>query len=427
MSDLFEFFDVSNIQGLGADNVFSRACTQVVKNAANAGVAFGIHRVYPGGLDLAKIEGGSGKTVGNSIMEVLNSGDNDLEDNYAIAIYRYLLHGFACYVEVPKTRYKEGQQVQDFDKFIATSNVEIIANWMEIPLEDAQAKFGRRVAGAIESVGVDNTTAYVKMEAVRGGTRKVIRPHKDLDLSTKGVKVVPLIFLQTYVDTLFEKMGTQIVGVTFEKDNGQIRVLNTTTNREILEGIYGSGDFVDMGINSAFKGDWDNLDSIHRGHVKVPEVGLDKWDHPTRVINYARILSVNFEPEVDLSYINVDLTQAQSEFERGLEKLSKRNVPAAKIVRELVNIGFDGSEWFNTDGSPKEAPSVESIISWSQTMNSILGTDFRRLQHSFMLLNQQWFQGYTGAGADIPSEVFEYSTTSVDAEPEMFEFVTPTE
>lgn len=387
--ELPPFLSHTSLTGLSADSPLTKGVLPIITQTAQRGIPFGIHRVPGGGLDLAKIKGSPDKTLGSLIAE------NYPDDAYGTALIRYFLANYACYVEIPLTRVRNGLRLQAYDKFIATTSLEVISSWTSLDLEEVALKYGSRVDYAEATEGTDETP-YVKLYINKAGTPSVTRPRSDLDISQKGMRVVPIDFLSHYMKYLVSQMQESLISVDFEKDNGTIRTLPTTLNRGILEEIYGKGDYVDNALKDSFSGDWSNLGTLNRGYIKVPEVGSSIYDFPTRSINFSRIRKVDYDPSVDLSFVEVDISAVLDTFISRITKNASNTTFFEKVVEGLKIFNFNAKD---------VAPSVSSLTDWATLQNTILSTSFQRDLHSFMASTPNLFPGYSGRREETPFEV----------------------
>lgn len=389
MKEFPSFLSHQGISGLSADSPLTRGVLPIVTQAAAKGMPFGIHKIPGGGLDLAKIKGSPDKTLGALIAE------NYPDDAYGTALIRYFLANYACYVEIPQTRVRGGIRLQAYDKFIATTSLEIIAAWTSLDYDFVVQKFGSRVDYAEKTEGTDETP-YVKLYINKAGEPAVTRPRSDLDIAQQGMRVVPIDFLTHYMKFLVKRMRESLLSVDFEKDNGTIRTLATTLNKGLLEEIYGKGDYVNNALMDSFSGDWTNLGTLNRGYIKVPEVGSSIYDFPTRSINFSRIRKVDYDPSVDLSFVEVDISAVFDTFNSRITKNAANTAYFEKVVEGLKIFNFDVQNI---------SPSVSSLIDWASLQNTILSTSFQRDLHTFMASTPNLFPGYSGRREETPFEV----------------------
>lgn len=314
---------------------------------------------------------------------------------YRSAIYKYLLRDYLCYFEVPSvtkdTAMGYGYK-SSYNKCLITSNLYVIALWLGISVEEAEELYGSR----LDEVCLDNGCdmfQYVKLYETKEGLRKVTKPRKDLDLSAAGTRIIPVYALNRGVDILYELCKKDFYTVSFVKDGGMKRDINTTFSIDKLREVYGDTDFFRNGVEGMYNGDFINNPTLERGYIRVFEAGASKYDSALRSINYARILGFKKE-EPDLTYINIDLSSVMDEFSRGINNAM---IGVGEIV-EMLDV-------FNVGQSRKvgdrEIKTTQDLESWANGQEVLLSTVFLRQLALFMIGNPQWFGGYTGERKNV--------------------------
>lgn len=381
---------------LGYNTKFRHVVSKFVESAVKSGQWFSFcMRASESQVDLMSIKNASEDTLGHLV-----SGSYP-ETIYRSAVYKYLLLDYLCYVEQPsvKKEYGSNSYTGTFDKYLATSNIEVVAKWMDIDVGEAMSKYGMNLTDCVNDNGCD-MFPFVKLWTDKQGVHKVTKPRKELDLSKSGTRVVPLFALKQGVDTLFSLASKDFYRVSFMKDSSQIRNIVITFNAVKIRDIYGDTDFFRDGVNAMYSGDFLDNPNLGRGYIRVFEVGGSIYDSPTRSINYARIASVEKveEDELDLSYINIDLNSVQTAFSAGVMTSYKHS---AEIVESLKDFDVSGSDKL------KEHATSNDLDYWATSQVTLLSTTFLRELALFMIANPQWFNGYTGQPANskgVPSE-----------------------
>lgn len=335
-------------------------------------------------INVLTVKNNSGKDLGSFIKDVYEYS------GYRTGIYKYLLKEFLCYYEAP-TVIKDANAYgykSSYNKYLITSNIKVVAKWLNITEDEAIAQYGSRLG----EVDIDNESdlfQYVKLYETKDHIRKVTRPRKDLDLGISGTRVIPLYALQAGVDLLYKKLEKTTYDVTFRKDSGQERVINTTFNVNKLKEVYADEGFVSDGVQRWYDGDFINNPTLERGYIRVFEVGASIYDNPLRSINYARILYFE-EAEPDLSYINVDLDSVISTFTDSLYELNDVKIKDVVEALDLFDVGT--TRKINN----LEMTSLSDLDTWSEGQLTLLSTVFLRQLALFMIGNPQWFKNYTG-------------------------------
>lgn len=389
--DLNFLGDNGNYDLLGVKNGFRKLSELYIKQLVDNGKWFTVcHKINTNQEDIMQITNNEGVKLGSYIKEVFQEG------GYRTSIYKYLLMNFLCYIEVPSVSFKSdtGGFKNTFNKILATSNVDVIANWLGVDVDEVPPKYSDRVFGINMDDGED-LLPYVKLAETKDGIRKVSVPRMNIDVSERGTRVIPLFMLKAGVDALYDKLKDNIVKVSFLKDGGQIRDIFTSLDFSKIREIYGAGSFFDDSVELSYNGDFLENRFLSKGYIRVPEVGGSKFDGPCRALSYSRIIGITYGEEPDLSFINIDLSIVVDEFKDGVLKHSKE---ASNIVDLLEEFGIDGNCWKDTFESKKQyaIKDASSLIQWVDERNLLYSTVFCRELCLFMLSNPQWFADFTG-------------------------------
>lgn len=312
------------------------------------------------------------------------------ECTYRAAVYKYLLREFMCYYEAP-TVYRNnvtGGFNDSYNKFIATANLYVVAAWLGISYEEARMSYGSRLSGIEDFSEESGLCPYLKLYVTKDGVRKVTKPRKDLDLSEKGVRVVPVFALKKGIELLFKKASQDFYDVTFVKDSGQTRTVNICFNFNKLNEVYSDKGKLMEQFGQQYQGDFMNVKTLERGYIRVIEVGTSLNSGATRSINFARIIGIK-QNKPDTTFINTDLGLVLDAFVHGINSV---NVNVRDIVEML--------EVFNVGQSRKvagrEIANVQDLEDWARAQEMLLSTPFTKQLALFMMGNPQWFNGYTG-------------------------------
>lgn len=393
--------DIGKRDMLGVLNGFRKLSEMYIQQLVDEGKWFTVcHKIDSKQEDIMKIENGKDCTLGRFIADTFEEG------GYRTSIYKYMLMNFLCYVEVPSMSFKTdtGKYGQTFDKMLATSNREVVASWLGVDVDDLPDRYKTRLYGVDIDDG-DDEIPYIKLTESKEHVKKATCPKKNIDVSERGTRVIPLFMLKTGVDSLYKKMSEGVVKVSFLKDNGQVRDIFTTVNAEKVHEIYGDGDFYESAVDMMYNGDFLGNNSLARGYIRVPEIGGSRYDTATRSINYARIISIDYETEPDLSFIDIDLSTVLTGFQDGVQKYEK---DAEEIVNMLEAFGIDGGSWKDSAESKARFAKKDmfSLITWSEERSLLFSTVFLREICLFMLANPQWFGDFTGQ----PKETFSFGS-----------------
>lgn len=393
--------DVGKIDELGVLNGFRKLSEMYIQQLVEEGKWFTIcHKINDNQVDLMQIENADGCKLGRFIADTFEEG------SYRTSIYKYMMMNFLCYLEVPTTSFKTdtGKYSQTFDKMLVTSNLNVVADWLGVTVDDLPDRYKTRLYG-IDIDDGDDEIPYIKLTESKERVRKATCPKKNIDVSEKGTRVIPLFMLKAGVDSLYTKIKDGVVKVSFLKDNGQLRDIFTTVNATKIREIYGGGEYYESAVEMMYDGNFLGNKALSRGYIRVPEIGGSRYDTATRSINYARIINIDYEAEPDLSFIDIDLATVLEGFQDGVQAYGKQ---AEDIVNMLEAFDIDGGCWKDTPEKRARFTNKDmvSLISWSEERSLLYSTVFLREVCLFMLANPQWFGNFTGK----PKESFGFGS-----------------
>ena len=397
-----KFFDVEEVEFdlLGAKNPLRGLLEGYVSSLAEEGKGFTFGRkVDARQEDVLKLTDSAGVVLGEKIKMYYP------EATPYLAAAKYFLRDFLCYVEVPTfhTERETGLKKASYTKFLATSNLEVANFWVEGDLAETVSKYDRSVNHFDDVADDDYEVPILKLGSNKQG-RSITRPRSYLDLNKKGTRVIPVFALKSYVDTLYNRISSEVAKVIFMKDNGTLRELDTCLSEELLVDLYKDSSFVAGMLEHAYDGDFLGSKVIDRGYIRVPEVGSSIYDGSgIRAISYTRIAEIQYGVEPDMEFARVDLDGVVFAFSTKLSKLSLENV--GRVANALVASGFDLSSMIDSEGNHKFQIDSYQLENWADLMNRVLSTTFQRNLYLFMVTNPQWFGGYTGERVSLASEV----------------------
>lgn len=376
------------VDELGNKTRFRKVSTNLVSNVVNQGKWFSFcARISDDQIDIMAAKDSAGEKLGH----IINEESGYEYTSYRSSIYKYLLREFLCYIEVPVTirdrDYGKGYK-QTFNKYLATSNIEVVARWLDLSVEEANSKYGYRLCNILEDNECD-LFPYLKLYATKDGIHKVTTPRKDVDLGESGTRVIPLYALKAGVDILYKKLLEDTYDVVFSKDSGQIRTINTTFSTEKIMSVY-TGSIVNNHLEGVYDGDFLANSTLERGYIRVFEMGSSIYDSPLRSINYARIISF-CKAEPDLTYMNIDMDCVMETFINCVYDLKQTQIDELVESLEVYDVGTERKI------NKMDLATANDIEMWAESQIILLSTVFLRQLALFMLCNPNWFKGYTGA------------------------------
>jgi len=384
---------------LGEKTNFRLLSSGLVNRVASSNKWFGFAtRVSDELIDIFSLENKNGEKLGHILEEAL--GDYD---GYRNTLYRYLLHDYLCYCEIPTViRQRDYSGFKDsYNKSLVTANINVVAEWLGISIDEALVKYGSR----LDNCGFDREDGmypYVKLTVAKNGERKVSKPRKDLDLTQRGIRIVPLYAIKVGMQVLFEKASKDFYNVTFIKDSGQRRDITVCFDYDKLHSVYKDEGLLREAYEGQYAGDFLNVKTLERGYVRVIEVGTNLKNYALRSINMARIIKFE-KTEPDTTFINIDLDTVKSTF---LRKVDSHSINYKEFV-DMLDVMQIGS---TRNHNGKRISSNAELENWVEAQEVLLSTPFIKQLALFMIANPIWFDGYTGEeGLDKPEDALNNS------------------
>lgn len=353
-----------------------------------------------GVLDLAKCGGLIDQTmpmidevarVRNEEYNIIKKSELNDKDKRALFIH-YLMATSICYCEVEKWKTTNGVASKTYDKFLCTRNPAIMGAWMGMSPAEMQAKYSRRIQVDTADLN-EGVLRYVKLlSSAKGNSISVPRTFA----SYENMRCVPLFMLYAWITGAKDVMQNNIVKFTFLKDNHTERELCTTLSEDIIRKYYKDNLFIStmlsgVDIDSNQQGGMNLSSKVHRGYIKLPELGSSIYDSTgTRSLNLARILKAEIVDEIDTTFINVSLSSVVENFKNHIDYVAQ-NQPTS--LAEIYN-KLSATEKFT--GEESSASIVNALYSYVDENEMLLSTSYQRQLHLFMISNPQWFTMYTG-------------------------------
>lgn len=356
---------------------------------------FGFSRLVGGKqVDLLKrdiSDGEFGLDTGGSTVSLSDEPKRCFpESPYRTAVFKYLLHEFLCYYEEPTVRRDKnsGGVSESYNKSLVTSNINVVAAWLDISVEEAKRQYGFRLEAADYSDDGDALFPYLKLYETKDGIRKITRPRSDLDLQKQGVRIQPLFAFEVGLGVLYKKASKDFYDVTFYKDSGQERTINICFSLDKLREIYSDEGLLREEYEKQYAGEYLSTKTLERGYIRVIEVGTKLSCGATRSINYARIIGIK-QAKPDTTFVNIDLNSVCDTF---INIVSSGSVPISELV-EVLDVMEVGTSRKYAGHVLKTALDVEN---WVRSQEMLLSTPFVKKLALVMLANPHWFNNYTG-------------------------------
>lgn len=379
----------------GNFTLFRYIATKLVKECVRNDRWFGFGRVVAGKqIDVMKREikdGDFGLDTEGSVVMLSEEPTHCFQESaYRVAVFKYLLHEFLCYYEEPTIRRdREASTTSEaYNKSLVTSNLNVIAAWLNITPEEAKMQYGYRLEAAEYEDEGDCLFPYVKLYATKDGVHKVTKPRSDLDLQKQGIRIVPLFALEAGINMLFKKASRDFYDVTFYKDSGQERTINICFSMDKLREVYTDEGTLRDEFEKQYAGDFLANKTLERGYIRVIEVGTKLSCGATRSINYARIVAIK-QAKPDTAFVNIDLNTVCDTF---ISCVVSGSVPVPELV-SMLDIMEVGSTRKYAGHTLRTAADIEN---WVRSQEMLLSTPFIKKLALVMLANSHWFHNYTG-------------------------------
>lgn len=401
---LVEDFDVENVEYdlLGARNGVRAIIEDVVTQLADSGTGFTFgKKVHPKQVNLLKLRGYDTDefNLGGYLQNIYQDSGPYLSSA------KYFLRNYLCYVEIPTFRFEKGsgEKKASYDKFLATSCLEIASAWASLDEETAESKYAKHLSGFDSLESDESLVPILKLGRNKMG-RSITKPRSPLDLGKAGIRVVPVFALRAYVTRFYKKAKNELARVTFIKDNGSERVIDTTFSEKVLSDLYQDSSFVSTMLESCYDGNFLGSTVIDRGYIRVPEVGASIYDGSgVRAVSYTRIGSIEYGVEPNMEFAKVDLEGVVFAFSGYTNKLKDKQI--SSLVTALGMEGFDVDTLTGKDKGLELQVDAFQLETWADLQNRVLSTTFQRSLALFMKTNPLWFGGYTGERGGLSSDI----------------------
>lgn len=313
-----------------------------------------------------------------------------------LIFYDYLLSISVCYIEVPKWTTKNGYQQGTYDKYLVTKNPSLMGTWMGQSSSEMQIRYSVRI-GANSLDYSKNELRFAKLGTTSKKGNTITIPRNPV--SVEKMACIPLYMLYAFIEGFKPIISDKIVKFSYLKDNGTVRELATTLNESILMDYYSDNMFVStmlsqVDINTVKQGGLMLSSKIHRGYIKVPELGASRYDTTgARSLNVARLLKAEIVDSVDRSYIDVDLSSVCYNAEMQLDYALEHSKDEFKEIYEKLT-----GEKAEEDATELEL--LNKAKDYIRKNDMLFSTTYHRILHNFLITNPIWFPKYTGRPTD---------------------------
>lgn len=292
---------------------------------------------------------------------------NFADANRDMLMIDYLLGSSLCFVEV----FDSGSVT----KFFATRNRFIAGE-----LAGLEPKDTAEYVNYLTAYPANYETRQLKVLKISATNKafKITKPRSSLDFN-RSIKVTPLFLMTSFVEGLSDILNNNIVKFTYIKDNMTEREFITTMSVGILNRFYDTETVAKIfsGIGTF----------LNRGYVRVPELGLSKYDASgVRALNVSRITSIEVVNSFDTSFIDVDFDRIMPNFKETIFQLRDQSV-----------LGIIYEELINRPASGLSVPELrDAIVSFVEGQYTVGTTTALRQLHKYMDSRKNVFKAYNG-------------------------------
>lgn len=393
-----------NVRSFSFENGFTTTLSKVAYKWGQTLTPFCIYadEYQQGVLDVTSFSGLEGKgllvdEVFEARKAVFEQEGIRITDAMKKAVFlQYLLTVSVCYVEIEKWKTQLGVPTPTYDKGLYTRSPRLMAAWMGSTEGQMISKYSAKLRTTSFELGEGTLRAVRLNQSAKGNS--ITMPRSPLEVSK--IKVIPLFMLYAFTQGFKGVLNEGLLEFTFLKDNHTERVMTSTLSSDVLYEVYKDNGFVakmlsGVDIETVDQGGMMLPSKIHRGYIKVPEVGIGRYDETgTRSLNLARIIKirkVNLS-DLQLDYIDVDLEKVVDSFLNSAEYVLKNMPERLQEVYRLVGdsekdiSGLDGASLMNEISN-----CVESGV-------AMLTTQYKRDLHMVAIQHPDLFPLYNATG-----------------------------
>lgn len=316
----------------------------------------------------------------------------------------YLLTSAMCYVEYPKVKNKKGDSVVKYEKGIFTRNTGLISKWLGETDPNDIAFTNAKYISALTMTPSDYAEGNIKMVQLKESKGKRTVAKAPITINQKGISPMPMFMLNDFINGIWGKLKTGILKFSYIKDNISVREMYSTVNPKVLDDYYGtdanSKAFVDTMLantDAEFSTDILPKYNLNRGYIRLPELGISRYDATgCRALNLNRILKIEEVEVAPKDFIDVDLDAVEEIFNNHILRLVVKSdiTNLLQIYNDLV--GEPIEDWVKTSA----VFISEQIVNKVKSCIITLTTTYKRELHLYMINRPHIFQNYTGRRED---------------------------
>lgn len=306
-------------------------------------------------------------------LEFTEAPKNYWQERKRLLLLDYLLSISVCLVET----FDDGGRV---DKYYATRNRFLAAQLAKIKEVDSR-KYMNHLTPYFSDYN-HNQIRLLKLNHTKTKGWTITQPRSSVSLDLYNVNITPVFLITTFLEGIKPVLANNIVKFTFVKDNLTERDLITTTSPQILSKFY-APERVEQLVKQVSH-------DIIRGYIKLPEVGLSKYDASgVRALTLTRITNMELTNNIDMRFIDVDFNVIIPNFQNALHRINNPH-DLTWLYEQLTNMPSNFADVVTLKSA---------IIAYIANGYSMGTTVFQEQLHLFMMANPKFFPKYDGKTA----------------------------
>lgn len=295
--------------------------------------------------------------------------------------------------------------VYTLDKGIIQACVSEIGKTTLKALEDAQ----KGLKSFIDAGNLPGVVAGYNQNMVF----KFTNPRSKVNFGSMEYSVIPLPFLQGYVDGLKELMKNHLVVVDARTLKGNMREFSISSNDQVVEEVYGY-DTSMLEMFGILRGKFDVnyynhypvVVGLHNANFKVYELGIPKEDYPQRHLNLLRLARIQvLDKEARQKHIRVLKRYADVDFDAMVRKVESVVLTWSKEdMTKFLKVTIEKTQ--GATGSMIVEPDIDIqgradfIMKFRRTIDKY-STGYLRAVVDYVLSHPVEFDGYTGSKVQV--------------------------
>lgn len=234
-------------------------------------------------------------------------------------------------------------------------------------------------------------------------------PRVKVNFTQGEYSVMPLPFVQGYIQGLKELMKEDLVVVDARTLKGNMREFSLTSNEKVIEDVYGFDPEVQEMfsiLRSRFSVNYYNnfpvVIGLHNANFKIYDLGIPKVDYPQRHLNVLRIAKVNVLPQEETEkHLRVLRRYADIDFDKLVDVVEAivsewGNEARTKFLRDTISKLKESTGGSVGDSNITVVGRADFILKFRRTIDAY-STGYLRAVVDYVLEHPVEFNGFTGS------------------------------